>query len=168
MKKFFFIMIIIVFGNLINAQDVQLVIPKGSIENSIKTLLDARAASFSSYTGGYGVDMYNVKLIYSDSHPLTVTLIPPNTFRLSCGIVGRANVDYFLDEFEISIEGNITIEGTLSAQGSQGQLTLIGSGEAVINYSGLDGFLLSLILADELNFPNFELASFVFTLPTVP
>lgn len=49
MKKIFF-MFNVLIALQINAQDVQFVIPKLSIENSVKTLLDARAASFSSYT----------------------------------------------------------------------------------------------------------------------
>lgn len=85
------ILIVLIYNVYIKAQV--------SIENTLKTFLDARGASFSSYTGGYGLDMWNVRLFYSDSYPLTFTLIAPDKFRLSCGIVGRGNIDYFLDEF---------------------------------------------------------------------
>lgn len=133
MKKILLTVLILTCSIFLKAQDVQLVVPKISIENSIKTLLDARAASFSSYTPGFGVDMFNVKLIYSDSHPLVVNLIPPNRFRIQCGIVGRANFNYLAGNFGINGEGNITIEGIMVVEeGSQGQLTLIGSADAVI------------------------------------
>jgi hypothetical protein len=169
MKKFFLALIILITLK-INAQDVQLLIPKLSIENSIMTLLDARAASFSSYTSGFGVDMYNVKLIYSGSHPLVVSLIPPNRFRIQCGIVGRANVDYIAGNFQINGEGDITLEGVIAASGSQGQITLYGSADAVINVNGVPGFVLNIINANQftVQLPAFELATFVYTLPTIP
>jgi hypothetical protein len=170
MKKILLTILILTFSLYLKAQDVQLIVPKLSIENSIKTLLDARAASFSSYTPGFGVDMYNVKLIYGGSHPLVVTLIPPNRFRIQCGIIGRANLNYDIFSFEINGEGNITIEGVMSVEGSQGQLTLHGSADAVIDVSGVPGFVMNIINANQFTvmLPDFELASFVFTLPTIP
>ncbi|MCS7053507.1 MAG: hypothetical protein NZM09_07200, partial [Ignavibacterium sp.] len=164
------IIIICSFGLNMKAQDVQLVVPKLSIENALKTLLDARAASFSSYTSGFGVDMYNIKLTYNDSHPLIVELIPPNRFRINCGVVARANVDYIAGNFQINGEGDITIEGTMVASGSQGQITLYGTADAVIGVNGVPGFVLNIINANQftVNLPTLELATFVYTLPSIP
>ncbi len=170
MKKFLITILVLAFAINLKSQDVRLVVPKLSIENSIKTFLDARAASFSSYTPGFGVDMYNVKLIYSESHPLILDLIPPNKFRIQCGIIGRANVNYLAGNFQINGEGNITIEGIMAVEGQQGQLTLIGTANAVIQVSGIPGFLLNIINSNQftLLLPPFELATFVFTFPTIP
>ncbi|MFN3874165.1 MAG: hypothetical protein ACK4R9_14290 [Ignavibacterium sp.] len=170
MKKFLITILVLAFAINLKSQDVRLVVPKLSIENSIKTFLDARAASFSSYTPGFGVDMYNVKLIYSESHPLILDLIPPNKFRIQCGIIGRANVNYLAGNFQINGEGNITIEGIMAVEGQQGQLTLIGTANAVIQVSGVPGFLLNIINSNQftLLLPPFELATFVFTFPTIP
>lgn len=169
MKKYLLVFLILI-ALRINAQDIQLVVPKLSIENSIKTLLDARAASFSSYSSGFGVDMYNIRLIYSESYPLVVSLIPPNRFRIQCGLVALANVDYIAGNFQINGTGNITIEGVLETSGSQGQLTLYGAADAVTHVSGVPGFVLNLINANEfiVKLPDFELASFVYTLPSIP
>lgn len=134
MKKILLTILILTFSTYLKAQDVQLIVPKLSIENSIKILLDARAISFSSYTPGYGVDMFNVKLIYNNLHPLAVTLIPPNRFRIQCGIIGRANLNIDVLSFDINGEGDITIEGVMTVEGSQGQLKLLGSADAVINF----------------------------------
>ncbi|BDQ02992.1 T9SS type A sorting domain-containing protein [Ignavibacterium sp.] len=170
MKKILLTILLLTFSLYLKAQDVQLIVPKLSIENTLKTLLDARAASFSSYTPGYGVDMYNIKLIYGDSHPLVVTLIPPDRFKIQCGIIARANLNVDVLSFEINGEGNIIIEGKMKVEGSQGQLTLIGSADAVIDVSGVPGFVLNIINANQftVKLPPFELASFLFTLPTIP
>lgn len=171
MKKILLMAMVLSINIIIKAQDVQLILPKLSIENSIKTFLDARGASFSSYTPGFGVDMWNVKLIYSDSYPLVLDLIPPNRFRIQCGIIARANINYIAGSFDVNGEGDITVEGVLSTEGSLGQITLYGSAEAVVHISnGMPSFLLGLISSGEfvIRIPEFELATFVYTLPYIP
>ncbi len=170
MKKLRLLIMFTVVGMNLRAQDVQLIVPKSSIENSIKTLIDARAASFSSYSPGFGVDMYNVKLIYSGSHPLTVNLLPPNKVRIQCGIVGRANVNYLAGSFDINGEGDITLDAIISAQGSQGQITLVGTANAVIQVSGVPGFILDMINQNQftVKLPELELGTYAYVLPTIP
>jgi len=72
--------------------------------------------------------------------------------------------------FEINGEGDITIEGTMAVEGQQGQLTLIGSADAVIQVSGVPGFVMNIISSNQFTvmLPSFKLATFVFTLPTIP
>lgn len=155
------------------SQDVRLIVPESSITEAIKTLLDARAISFNSLTPAYGVENYNVRLMYNQTYPVIFEYLPGNRFRLSCGFVARANKRFGKDPisigFDINGKGPITIEGDLQYESGAAQITLIGRATAVVNISGAPGFLLEIIGANQFTvlLPEFRLGTYTLMLPNV-
>lgn len=112
-KLYFLCILLVASTGRTLADDVRFSIPSSSVEAAVKTLLDARAVAFYGLSSGFGVQNYNVKLIYSQEFPLVFQFLPNSRFRLSCGVVGRANINYVAGNFDVNGQGAITVEGQL-------------------------------------------------------
>jgi hypothetical protein len=153
------------------ADDVRFSIPSSSVQAAIKTLLDARAVAFYGLGSGFGVQNYNVKLIYSEQFPLVFQFLPNNRFRLSCGVVGRANINYIAGNFDVNGQGAITVEGQLEYVPGVGQVTLIGSVDAVVyvDVQNVPTFILNMIGLGEfaIRIPELRLGTYALVLPNI-
>ena len=172
-KTLAFILILCLYPQISYPEDVRLIIPETSIAAAVKTLLDARAASFSSLTPAYGVENYNVRLMYNQTYPVTFQYLSGNRFRLTCGFVARANKRFDLKAFSLSFDingqGPITIEGDLQYEVGIARITLIGRATAVVSISGAPGFLIDIIGANQFTvlLPEFRLGTYTLMLPNV-
>ena len=170
-KCFLFYVLLIVSTSRAIADDVRFNIPASSVEAAVKTLLDARAVAFYGLSSGFGVQNYNVKLIYSQQFPVVFQYLPNNRFRLSCGVVGRANINYVAGNFEINGQGAITVEGQLEYVPGVAQITLIGRVDAVVyvDVQNVPTFILNMIDLGEfaIRIPELRLGTYALILPNI-
>lgn len=98
----------------VKANDVELRVPKSSIQNALDAFIHARYLSFGSETDMVLIDYYNVKVIDSD-----LTFFTNNRFELEVRFKAYVNFDLVLFEYDhdygtktLTIEGDIDIQAT--------------------------------------------------------
>lgn len=120
--------------NMVQANDIELKIPKSSIQNAVDAFLHARYFSYGTETTSTGIDYYNIK-----PKSGTVTLLSGNRFELE--LILDAYINFELAGFEFGhtySNKNVTIEGYVSiqAQGDGYKLLLVPD-DFTFNESGL-------------------------------
>lgn len=120
--------------SMVQANDIELKIPKSSIQNAVDAFLHARYFSYGTETSSTGIDYYNIK-----PKSGTVTLLSGNRFELELILDAYINFELIGFEFDHTYSNkNVTIEGYVSIQTQgNGYKLLLVPDDFTFNESGL-------------------------------